>query len=1066
MTSLRLSAARLLLTVVLLLFCGHTAFAAPPPQAGGRFPDGFAETTVLTGLKSPDGLAFSPDGRMFICERLTGRLMVAKRNARTGSWELNSRPFYTFDVPRGAYRSAGLRTIVFDPDFERNGYIYAFYMRNSPRHNRVVRIQADPGNPNVARSGSEKLLLEMPFHDGNSPVKEGGSHNGGALEFGRDGKLYIGAGDGWQPGKPVQSLSTFTGKLLRINRDGTIPSDNPFYNRAKGAYRAIYALGLRNPYSMSRHPQTGRLYINETRGNGKDHIYLVQKGANYGQDGYGGLGTQRGPWAKAASAGGVLLTGGDWYPQSGPFPNQYHGNYFVALWGRNSDNTGRISRITSNQNTSVRSFAQNVGNRDPQGYALKPVLTKVGPDGNLYYLLTTYESNYGAVVRVSWRNGGGGQQQAARPVISPGGGSFNRDVRVSLSTSTSGAQIRYTLNDQEPTSTSRLYTGPFPVTTPRTVKAKAFKNGLTPSSTARAVYTRGGGGGSPAAGLLAHWRLDEKGGGTAYDVAGGRNSPLANGPSWRHTGGRLGGALAFDGVDDRVDVKGLEIGGQALTLALWFKADDFGQMDGRLISKAGGIGDEEHVWMLSTMNKTELRFRLSAGGSATVLRTKPNIIRAGRWHHVAAVYDGKTMRIYRDGVEVARRAKTGGISLGRGVAAALGNQPKGAGSRPFDGLLDDVRIYTRALSQNEISALATGQASPPPSSNQRPTASAGPDRSVTTGRKVTLDGSQSTDPDGDDLYISWRWKQLSGPSVKLDSPEEALSSFVPRQSGTYAFRLTVRDRQGAEATDDVTIRVTDVQNQPSALLWVERFDLPEGMKRDNGKTTWSTETTRTKPETFFAVQNSRFEAHATGGEALWVSERINIAGAGPVRLSVDLRSAGALNPDDYVRLHYKLDGKQGVLFAEQKGFFGTKTVRTADLRGSTLEVLVRAKTNARGERYQWDNVAVSTSSQQRAGEAELEATTLALPTEHGLGHAYPNPFNPSTEIPFELPEAGPVSLVVYDVMGREVARLVDGPMEAGYHAAMWDAGELPSGVYLYRLTAGTFTATEQVTLVK
>ena len=96
-----------------------------------------------------------------------------------------------------------------------------------------------------------------------------------------------------------------------------------------------------------------------------------------------------------------------------------------------------------------------------------------------------------------------------------------------------------------------------------------------------------------------------------------------------------------------------------------------------------------------------------------------------------------------------------------------------------------------------------------------------------------------------------------------------------------------------------------------------------------------------------------------------------------------------------------------------------------------LSLLIRAKTNARGERYQWDDVTVSTGTQQRLGEADLEAVTLALPTEHALGHAYPNPFNPSTEIPFELPEAGPGSLVVYDVMGREVARLVDGPMEAG-----------------------------------
>ena len=1066
MISSRLCATRHLLAAVFLLFCGRAALAGLPPQVGGGFPDGFVETTVLGGLASPSGLAFSPDGRMFICERLTGRLMVAKRNARTGSWELNSRPFYTFDVPKSGYRSAGLRTVVFDPDFERNGYVYAFYMKDSPRHNRVVRIKANSGNPDVAQSGSEKLLIELPFYDGNAAVRDGGSHNGGGLAFGKDGKLYIAAGDGWQPGKPVQSLSTFTGKLLRINRDGTIPSGNPFYGRAQGNYRAIYALGLRNPYSMSRHPQTGQLYLNETRGSGKDHIYLVQAGANYGQDGYGGIGTQREPWARAADAGGVLLTGGDWYPRGGPFPSQYHGAYFVALWGLNSHDTGRISRVVSNQNRSVRSFAQNVAKRDPQGYALKPVQTKIGPDGNLYYLLTTYESGYGAIVRVSWRSGS--QPQAARPVISPGGGTFSGTVRVSLSTSTPGAQVRYTLNGQEPTSIARLYTGPFTVSVPRTIKAKAFKEGVEPSATAEAVYTTNGGSGTPKAGLLAHWRLDERSGKTASDAAGNHEGKFANGPSWRPTGGRLGGALAFDGKDDRLDVNGLDIGGNGLTLALWIKADDLSQMDGRLISKATGPSDKDHAWMLSTMNKSELRFRLKAGGSTAMLRTRPDVIRPGRWYHVAAVYDGTQMRLYRDGSEVASRSKSGGISLSRGVPVALGNQPKGAGSRPFDGLLDDVRVYGRALSSSEIAALATGNVSPPPSSNRRPVADAGPDRFVVTGQRATLDGSQSTDPDGDDLYLSWRWKQISGPPVTLDSPEEALSTFVPRQAGTYAFRLTVRGRQGAETTDDVTLRASDAPSAPSSILWVERFDnISNRTARDQGETAWRTQPGQTMPESFFAVRSARFEANATGSEALWISEPIYIAEAGPVNLSVDLRSGGPLNPDDYLRLHYKLDGKSGVLFGEEKGAFSAKTVSASDLRGSRLEVLIRAKTSAPGERYQWDNVTVSTAGgQQRLAESDLEAVTLGLPADYALGTAYPNPFNPSTEIPFALPESGPVSLAVYDVMGREVARLVDGPMGAGYHTATWDALDLPSGVYLYRLTAGTFTATDQVTLLK
>ena len=90
----------------------------------------------------------------------------------------------------------------------------------------------------------------------------------------------------------------------------------------------------------------------------------------------------------------------------------------------------------------------------------------------------------------------------------------------------------------------------------------------------------------------------------------------------------------------------------------------------------------------------------------------------------------------------------------------------------------------------------------------------------------------------------------------------------------------------------------------------------------------------------------------------------------------------------------------------------------------------------------------------------------ALPEAYSLGANYPNLFNPQTVIPFALTKAGPVTLAIYDVTGREVARLVDAPLEAGYHDATWDASALPSGVYLYRLCAEGFTQTRRMVLVK
>ncbi len=78
----------------------------------------------------------------------------------------------------------------------------------------------------------------------------------------------------------------------------------------------------------------------------------------------------------------------------------------------------------------------------------------------------------------------------------------------------------------------------------------------------------------------------------------------------------------------------------------------------------------------------------------------------GVWYHVAATYDGARMRIYKDGVEVASTSKTGSVADGPGVSVAAGNQPAGAGSRAYDGLIDDLGIYNRALTQIELTALA------------------------------------------------------------------------------------------------------------------------------------------------------------------------------------------------------------------------------------------------------------------------------------------------------------------------------------------------------------------------
>ncbi|MEM7165772.1 MAG: LamG-like jellyroll fold domain-containing protein [Planctomycetota bacterium] len=211
-------------------------------------------------------------------------------------------------------------------------------------------------------------------------------------------------------------------------------------------------------------------------------------------------------------------------------------------------------------------------------------------------------------------------------------------------------------------------------------------------------------------GLRAYWPFDEGSGLTTADSTGNGSDGTLQQPTW--SGITTDGSpfsLRFDGVDDRVALGNLDIPGQTLTLAVRFRIDDFGVVDGRLLSKAFGIQEPEHYWMLSTIpseGQQRLRFRLRAGGITTTLIATAGNLFAGVWYHAAAVYDGATMKLYLNGAEVGSTPKIGSIDVNPGVGAAIGNQPAAAGPRAFDGFIDDVRIYDLALSATAVSDLA------------------------------------------------------------------------------------------------------------------------------------------------------------------------------------------------------------------------------------------------------------------------------------------------------------------------------------------------------------------------
>jgi glucose/arabinose dehydrogenase len=261
----------------------NPATRAPDPAAlnassVAELPEGFSEKVVATGLTGATAMAVAPDGRAFVCEQ-TGALRVVKDD------RLLNEPFVSVVVDSSWER--GLIGVTLDPEFPKSPYVYVCYVAPKPYpHHRVSRFTA---KGDVAAADSEVVLLK-----GDDQTRLGGGvpngHQGGAIHFGKDGKLYVALGE-QTAGLPAQKLDTFQGKLLRINPDGSIPEDNPFFKTAAGKYRAVWALGLRNPFTFAVQPGTGRIFINDVGEARWEEINEGVAGANYGWPHVEGPGT-------------------------------------------------------------------------------------------------------------------------------------------------------------------------------------------------------------------------------------------------------------------------------------------------------------------------------------------------------------------------------------------------------------------------------------------------------------------------------------------------------------------------------------------------------------------------------------------------------------------------------------------------------------------------------------------------------------------------------------------------------------------------------------------------------
>ena len=360
----------------------HSRVVAEPLEPRQLFsvPAGFVEQTVAANLSHVSGLAVAPDGRVFIAEQLTGKIRVVKNGS------LLSTAFATLPVAGGTV--TGLLGLAVDPQFATNGYVYAFWTASSPDvHDRVSRFTA---SGDVAVASSRKDLVDLP-----GPAN---FHQGGMIGFGPDGKLYVPVGDHGKPAK-AQTLDNPYGKLLRFNKDGTIPTDNPFYAQTAGVNKAIWATGLRNPFQFDFQPGTGKLYVNDVGLDTWEEVNLGVKGANYGWPGIEGPRvSQAAPAAykdpiyaykHGTGDGAASITGGAFYSGSA-FPAAYQGQYFLTDY-----TAGWIKTLDpANPGAGAKAFATGLN---------FPIDLKRSPDGGLYVLNHgSDESSVGSLVKIKY----------------------------------------------------------------------------------------------------------------------------------------------------------------------------------------------------------------------------------------------------------------------------------------------------------------------------------------------------------------------------------------------------------------------------------------------------------------------------------------------------------------------------------------------------------------------------------------------------------------------------------------------------------------------------------------
>lgn len=443
-----------------------TPLAVPLPVQAAVPPE-LERTTLVTGLNQPTAFRFLPDGRILIAEK-QGAIKVYANG------QVQDQPMITLAVlPTDNDEERGLLGIEPDPDFAQNGYLYVSYTTTA-NYDRLSRITV---TGNVADPASEVVLWQ-------SDQLGNIYHHGGEVRFGPDGKVYWAMGMNTNNSNS-QNLSNIHGKILRLNKDGSVPADNPFVN-TPNAVTPIWAYGLRNPFRFNFAPN-GALLAGDVGGDAWEELNLIQSGGNYGWP--LAEGTCSGcPYinpvytyahtpapAKAGSITSVMVYTGT------TLPEEYRNKVFIADY-----TLGFIKYLTFDPTyssfISEQTFDSNAGtvvqlDQGPDGniYQLNIYpgeLTRIGPSGGnrtpvakasatptagLAPLAVAFSAEGsadpdGVPLTYAWDFGDGTSSTEANPAKTYAtNGAYNAKLTVSDGVKSAGATVKITVGDRPPT---------------------------------------------------------------------------------------------------------------------------------------------------------------------------------------------------------------------------------------------------------------------------------------------------------------------------------------------------------------------------------------------------------------------------------------------------------------------------------------------------------------------------------------------------------------------------------------------------------------------------------------